>query len=111
MTVFVSRGNGLPRMDGYYPRYMATATFIVVGMTCGHCVASVKREVTAICGVTEVDVQLGSGRLTVESVVAIDTESVVAAVESAGYELDTPTSVTRMNLLGGGGCNCGCGVH
>ena len=93
---------------------MPSATFTVVGMTCGHCVLSVKREVGAIEGVTEIEVQLGSGRLTVESEGHLDSEAVRAAVEEAGYELEDPTPITRLNLLGassGGGCNCGCGGH
>ncbi|WP_423790140.1 heavy-metal-associated domain-containing protein, partial [Listeria monocytogenes] len=37
---------------------MSTATFTVVGMTCGHCVNSVTEEVSSVQGVTAVDVDL-----------------------------------------------------
>lgn len=93
---------------------MPSATFTVVGMTCGHCVMSVKREVGAIEGVTEIEVNLASGALTIDSEAPLDAEKVRAAVEEAGYELEDPTPITRLNLLGassGGGCNCGCGGH
>lgn len=66
---------------------MSTATYTVKGMTCGHCVSSVKEEVGEVTGVTSVDVDLESGRLTVESAAPVAEEAVRAAVEEAGYEL------------------------
>jgi copper chaperone len=66
---------------------MTTATYTVVGMTCGHCVSAVTEEVTAVPGVTAVDVDLASGRLTVTSDAPIDDDAVRAAVDEAGYEL------------------------
>ncbi|NNM47809.1 heavy-metal-associated domain-containing protein [Knoellia koreensis] len=68
---------------------MSTATFTVVGMTCGHCVSSVTEEVTEVAGVTDVDVDLASGRLTVTSDIDIDETAVVAAVQEAGYQVAT----------------------
>ena len=64
-----------------------TATYTVTGMTCGHCVASVKEEVSGIAGVSDVDVVLESGAVTVTSESPLDTATVKAAVEEAGYEL------------------------
>ncbi len=66
---------------------MSTATYNVVGMTCGHCVASVTEEVTALPGVTDVQVELESGRLTVNGDAASDEDAVRRAVEDAGYLL------------------------
>jgi copper chaperone len=66
---------------------MSTATYTVVGMTCGHCVSAVTEEVTAVPGVTGVDVDLASGRLTVTSDAPVDDDAVRAAVDEAGYEL------------------------
>ena len=66
---------------------MSTATYTVSGMTCGHCVSSVTEEVTALPGVTDVQVDLDSGRLTVTGDAADDTEAVRGAVEEAGYSL------------------------
>ena len=64
---------------------MSTATYTVTGMTCGHCVASVTEEVTAVAGVTEVSVELESGLLTVTG--DADAQAVRGAVEEAGYQL------------------------
>ncbi|MFI9837918.1 heavy-metal-associated domain-containing protein [Nonomuraea sp. NPDC051941] len=66
---------------------MATATYAVTGMTCGHCVSSVKEEVGEVSGVTSVEVDLASGLLTVESDSPVDAADIVAAVEEAGYEV------------------------
>ena len=66
---------------------MSTATYTVTGMTCAHCVSAVTEEVTAVPGVTGVDVDLASGRLTVTSDAPVDESAVRAAVDEAGYEL------------------------
>jgi copper ion binding protein len=66
---------------------MSTATYTVKGMTCGHCVSSVKEEVTEVAGVTSVEVDLASGALTVVSEGPVDQARISAAVEEAGYEL------------------------
>jgi copper chaperone len=42
-----------------------TREYIVAGMTCSHCVLSVREEVSELPAVSAVDVDLGSGRLTV----------------------------------------------
>ncbi len=41
---------------------MSTTVWTVQGMTCSHCVAAVTEEVSAIPGVTAVEVDLESGR-------------------------------------------------
>ena len=66
---------------------MSTATYTVVGMTCGHCVNAVTEEVSQIPGVSGVDVVLDSGQLTVTSEAPVDETAVRAAVEEAGYEV------------------------
>ncbi|MEV6034194.1 copper ion binding protein [Nonomuraea sp. NPDC052116] len=66
---------------------MATATYTVTGMTCGHCVSSVKEEVGEVSGATSVEVDLASGLLTVESDGPVEAANIVAAVEEAGYEV------------------------
>ncbi|MGK5112706.1 MULTISPECIES: heavy-metal-associated domain-containing protein [unclassified Geodermatophilus] len=66
---------------------MSTATYTVVGMTCGHCVTAVTEEVQALPGVTSVDVDLTTGGLTVTSTEPVDDGAVRAAVEEAGYEV------------------------
>lgn len=62
-------------------------TFRVEGMTCDHCVAAVREEVSRVKGVAEVDVELATGRLTIIADDAIDTDEVRAAVRNAGYEI------------------------
>ena len=64
----------------------ATATFTVTGMTCGHCVAAVRDEVGKVDGVTGVDINLASGRVTIASLGPVEWR-VSAAVEEAGYEV------------------------
>ncbi|OLF13410.1 heavy-metal-associated domain-containing protein [Actinophytocola xanthii] len=66
---------------------MTTSTFTVTGMTCQHCVGAVREEVSRIPGVTGVDVDLASGRVTVTSEGPVATEDVRASVDEAGYEL------------------------
>jgi copper chaperone len=64
---------------------MSTATYTVVGMTCGHCVSAVTEEVAQLPGVTDVDVDLASGGLTVTSQAPVEEAAIRAAVEEAGY--------------------------
>ncbi|HEU5030352.1 heavy-metal-associated domain-containing protein [Actinomadura sp. NPDC048394] len=66
---------------------MSTATYTVTGMTCGHCVASVTEEVEQVAGVTAVDVDLETGRVTVTSEAPVDDALIKGAVEEAGYAL------------------------
>ena len=66
---------------------MSTTSYTVVGMTCGHCVSAVTEEVSAVPGVTTVDVDLASGGLTVTSTEPVDDAAVRAAVEEAGYSV------------------------
>ncbi|WP_029090455.1 heavy-metal-associated domain-containing protein [Brevibacterium album] len=66
---------------------MSTSTYIVTGMTCGHCVMSVTEEVTEVAGVTDVDVDLTSGQMTVTSEGPVTEAAIRGAVEEAGYQL------------------------
>lgn len=64
----------------------ASRDYTVSGMTCSHCVLSVREEVSEVAGVQRVDVDLASGRLTVTGENVSD-EAVKAAVADAGYEV------------------------
>jgi copper chaperone CopZ len=64
-------------------------TYVVTGMTCGHCVASVTEEINDIEGVTDVVVDLPTGAVTVTSDTPLADEAVRAAVEEAGYRVAT----------------------
>jgi copper chaperone CopZ len=62
-------------------------TFDVTGMTCGHCLAADKEEVGAIADVTDVAVDLATGRVTVAGDREVTRAEMAAAIDEAGYEL------------------------
>ncbi|MFZ0158791.1 MAG: heavy-metal-associated domain-containing protein [Kineosporiaceae bacterium] len=67
-----------------------TTTVHVSGMTCGHCVAAVTQELTALDGVQEVQVELvtdGASTVTVTSDAPLPDDALRAAIDEAGYEL------------------------
>lgn len=66
---------------------MPRTTVTVTGMTCGHCVAAVTEEVSALTGVTGVAVDLDSGRVDIDTEAPIDPAALAAAVDEAGYEV------------------------
>ncbi len=68
---------------------MSTTVWTVQGMTCAHCVAAVTEEVSGIPGVSDVDVDLESGQVTVTAESDPTTAAVAAAVDEAGYTLVT----------------------
>jgi copper chaperone len=66
---------------------MSIQTITVTGMTCGHCISSVRDEVGGIPGVTGVDVDLATGRVTIESEAQVDEGAINDAVAEAGYQV------------------------
>ena len=65
---------------------MAEKTYTVTGMTCSHCVLSVREEVGDVAGVETLDVDLSTGRLAVRGD-GIDDAAIADAVAEAGYEV------------------------
>ncbi|WP_286275610.1 heavy-metal-associated domain-containing protein [Mycobacterium antarcticum] len=67
--------------------------FAVTGMTCGHCVAAVTEEISAVPGVTDVTVDLKPGAtstLRVTSEHGVTRDQIAAALDEAGdYHLAT----------------------
>ncbi|HEV2929949.1 MAG TPA: heavy-metal-associated domain-containing protein [Propionibacteriaceae bacterium] len=63
-----------------------TRDYTVQGMTCSHCVLSVREEVSEVPGVSAVDVDMDSGRMTVTGQNVAD-DAVRDAVAEAGYEV------------------------
>jgi copper chaperone len=64
------------------------AHYTVTGMTCGHCVAAVTEELTALPGVENVHVKLvpgGESVVTVTSDAPLSDGAVREAVDEAGY--------------------------
>ena len=64
-----------------------TSTYTVTGMTCAHCESAVATEVSELPGVTAVDVNADTGRLTITSDAPLQEEMVAIAVDEAGYAL------------------------
>jgi len=66
---------------------MATTNeFQVTGMSCGHCEAAVRGELSKLDGVEHIDVTAASGRLVITAAQPLDDAAVIAAVDEAGYE-------------------------
>ncbi len=65
---------------------MTQRTFVVHGMTCGHCQQAVRDEVAKVPGVTAVQADLSSGQLTVTGDGYTD-DQIRGAVDEAGYVL------------------------
>lgn len=74
---------------------MGIQVFTVQGMSCEHCVRAVTDEITSLLGVQRVDVNLGTGAVTVVAVRELGGPEVAAAVEEAGYELVPDASEQR----------------
>lgn len=72
-------------MGGILPRMSETTTYNVPAMHCQHCERSVKEEVSAVAGVTAVDVDLETKLVSVTGS-SFDDAAVRAAIEEAGYE-------------------------
>ncbi len=62
-------------------------TINVSGMTCGHCVSAVTMELSLLPSVTEVEVDLESGQVTITSDTALEQAQLATAIDEAGYEL------------------------
>lgn len=62
-------------------------TINVSGMTCGHCVSAVTMELSLLPTVTEVEVDLESGQVTITSDAVLESEQLATAIDEAGYEL------------------------
>ncbi|MEK2473772.1 heavy-metal-associated domain-containing protein [Streptomyces noursei] len=68
---------------------MAQKQYIVTGMSCEHCVASIKEEVSEVPGVREVEVDLAAKAVTVRGT-DLDDERLRAAIVEAGYRVADP---------------------
>jgi copper chaperone len=60
----------------------------VEGMTCNHCVNSVKNAVGALAGVEKVDVDLNAKKVAVDfQAGAVTIDTIKEAIEDQGYEV------------------------
>ena len=64
---------------------MVQAEYKVTGMSCGHCEASVRGEVSKLAGVEDIQVSAASGTLTIVTSTELADDAVIAAVDEAGY--------------------------
>lgn len=70
---------------------MFSETFVVMGMTCQHCVNAVTEEVEALPGVHRVAVDLPAGRVSLTAERPVDPRALRAAIDEAGYQLVAPS--------------------
>ena len=63
---------------------MTVQTYSVEGMTCGHCVAGVKKALDAIDGVRAADVRIGAATVEFDPAVA-PAGRITDAIRDAGY--------------------------
>jgi copper chaperone len=63
---------------------MATSTYVVPGITCGHCKSAIEGEVAGLVGVDSVEVDIASKQVVV--VGSASDADVRAAIVEAGYE-------------------------
>jgi copper chaperone len=66
---------------------MEILALTVSGMSCEHCATAIRGEVGKLPGVTEVDVDVASGMVTVSGEPLPAADSLRTAVEEAGYEV------------------------
>jgi copper chaperone len=60
----------------------------IEGMSCNHCVNSLKNELAKLAGVVIEDVQIGSARIAIDES-AVSIADIERAVNEAGYRLVT----------------------
>ena len=61
-----------------------TKEYVIKGMNCPHCQATVTKSISGVNGVTQVEVNLSTGKATVEG--EHSTDEVIAAVRAAGFD-------------------------
>jgi len=64
-------------------------TFLVEDMTCGHCVATLRKALAALDPDAPVHIDLGTHLVQMESA-RVDSNAVAAAIQSAGYTPQPP---------------------
>jgi copper chaperone len=59
----------------------------VKGMSCAHCVAAMTKAMTGLPGVSDVRVDLASGRVSYDSAAPIPAADLARVVKAAGFEM------------------------
>lgn len=65
---------------------MKTVELKIEGMTCGHCVMSVKKELGKVAGLTVQNVELGRALVQYDEA-TVTADQLAKIIEEAGYEL------------------------
>ncbi|HKZ40399.1 MAG TPA: cation transporter [Candidatus Hodarchaeales archaeon] len=60
----------------------------IEGMSCGHCVMSVKKQLDKIAGVVVDDVQIGTAKIQYDET-KVTEQTLALAIDEAGYKLVT----------------------
>ncbi|GAA3206917.1 heavy-metal-associated domain-containing protein [Nonomuraea helvata] len=66
---------------------MSTSTYVVQGMNCEHCVNSITTAVGELPGVTDVHVDLPTGKVDVTGESPLDDDLIRQAVEEADFQV------------------------
>lgn len=59
----------------------------VKGMSCQHCVASVTKALTALEGISNVSIDLGSGKVSFDQAKEISPQTISKAIAAIGFEV------------------------
>lgn len=62
-------------------------TIMVEGMSCGHCEAAVKEALGELNGVKDVEVNLDSKEVIIDSEKELDSDLITEAIEGIGFEV------------------------
>ncbi len=79
--------------DAGYALATTTLQLPIAGMTCASCVGRVEKALRAVPGVLSADVNLASESASVVALNSVNTDTLAAAVQRAGYTLRAPASV------------------
>lgn len=66
---------------------MVTTSYAVAGMSCDHCKSTLTKVIGELDGVSEVDVDVAAGRVTVSSDRELADATLAEVIDDAGYEL------------------------
>ena len=64
---------------------MSQLEITIEGMTCGHCAMSISKELSAIAGVSDVQVDHSTGKATLKATDTVNRADLEHAVAEAGY--------------------------
>lgn len=65
---------------------MKTQELTIEGMSCGHCVMHVKKELSKLSGLTIENVEIGKARVRYDEA-KVTSDQISKAIEEAGYKL------------------------